>query len=191
MGTGSMGSMLSLLFAEAGCQVSIFDPSTKNREAAIKHAKEAGYGDRITAYDDNESLCKSLGTPRVFVLSIPHGTVGDGVVDSLNPYMSQGDIIIDGANEHFLNTQRRQGKTLTRGVLYIGMGVSGGYQAARSGPSMSPSGDNKALDAVMPLLQKVAAKDSEGHPCVAKIGPGGSGHYVKMVRKMLLLVYKS
>ena len=177
-----MGSMMSLLFASHGCQVSIFDPSTKNREAALKHVKTAGYEKQVTAYGDNESLCQSLGVPRVFVLSIPHGTVGDGVVEALDPYLSKGDIIIDGANEHYLNTQRRQGKMLNRGVMYIGMGVSGGYQAARSGPSMSPGGDERALDAVMPLLEKVAAKDSDGRPCVAKMGPGGSGHYVKMVR---------
>ena len=187
MGTGSMGSMMSLLFAEHGCQVSIFDPSTKNREAAIKHAKEAGYAKQVTAYEDNESLCKSLGTPKVFVLSIPHGMVGDGVLDALDPYLEPGDIIIDGANEHYLNTQRRQARMLTRGVLYIGMGVSGGYQAAREGPSMSPGGDGKALDAVLPLLWKVAAKDPEGEPCVAKMGPGGSGHYVKMVRKSVVV----
>lgn len=176
-----MGSMMSLLFAEHGCQISIFDPSEENRAAALKHAKEAGHESKIKAYEDYESLCASLGKPKVFLFSVPHGTVGDGIVESLHPYLEKGDIIIDGSNEHWENTQRRQAKMLNRGVSYVGMGVSGGYQSARAGPSMSPGGDDRALEAIMPLLEKVAAKDTQGHPCVAAMGPGGCGHYIKMV----------
>ena len=176
-----MGSMMSLLFAEHGCQVSIFDPSKKNRDLALKHADEAGFSSKITACEDYASLCATLRKPKVFLFSVPHGTVGDGIVEQLHPYLEKGDIIIDGSNEHWENTQRRQAKMAVQGVSYVGMGVSGGYQAARSGPSMSPGGDEPTLDAVMPLLRKVAARDREGNPCVAKMGPGGSGHYVKMV----------
>ena len=176
-----MGSMMSLLFAENGLEVSIYDPSSKNRDKAMQNAKAAGYGDRIKAYDDHESLCASLDHPKVFLLSVPHGSVGDSIVDALNPYIDRDDIIIDASNEHYQNTQRRQAKLMTRGVSYIGTGVSGGYQSARAGPSMSPSGDEHALNRVMPLLQKVAAKDGNGNACVTKIGPGGSGHYTKMI----------
>ena len=176
-----MGSMMSLLFAEHGCWVSIYDPSKQNRDRAIKRANDAGFGSKITAYDDYSSLCSSLDTPKVFVWSTPHGNVGDGILDSLDPYLEQGDIIIDAANEHYLNTQRRQGRAMNRGIHYIGTGVSGGYQAARAGPSLSPSGDRAGLDLVMPLLKKVAARDVEGNPCVAEIGPGGCGHYTKTV----------
>ena len=172
---------MSLLFAEHGCQVLIFDPSKKNRDLAVQHAKEAGFESKVKAYDDYASLCDALGKPNVFLLSVPHGTVGDSIVDELHDYLDPGDIIIDGSNEHWENTQRRQAKMTIRGVQYIGMGVSGGYQSARSGPSMSPGGDGRALDAVLPLLEKVAARDTNGKPCVAKMGPGGSGHYVKMI----------
>ena len=181
IGTGSMGSMMSLLFAEHGCQVSIFDPSKKNRDLAIKNAKQGGFESKVKAYDDYASLCATLGSPKVFIFSVPHGTVGDSIVEQLHSYLERGDIIIDGSNEHWENTQRRQAKMSIRAVHYIGMGVSGGYQSARAGPSMSPGGDESALNAIMPLLQKVAARDSNGKPCVAKMGPGGSGHYVKMI----------
>ena len=172
---------MSLLFADNGLDVSIYDPSSKNRDKAISNAKKAGYADKVKAYEDHEGLCASLGHPRVFLLSVPHGSVGDSIVEQLSPYIEKGDIIVDASNEHWENTQRRQAKLMTRGVAYIGTGVSGGYQSARAGPSMSPSGDEQALDRMMPLFQKIAAKDKNSNACVAKIGPGGSGHYVKMI----------
>jgi 6-phosphogluconate dehydrogenase len=117
----------------------------------------------------------------LLVFSLPHGNVGDKVLDGLTPNLSRGDIILDCGNEHFENTERRQHKSRGAGIQYIGCGVSGGYQAARAGPSMCPGGDNLALEAVMPLLEKVAATDREGRPCVATIGNGAAGHYVKMI----------
>ncbi|EKG12934.1 6-phosphogluconate dehydrogenase [Macrophomina phaseolina MS6] len=135
----------------------------------------------VRKYSDYASLCSSLDSPKVFVFSLPHGSVGDSVLGGLMPYLDKGDIIIDAGNENWQNTERRQSKCYTRGVRYIGMGVSGGYQAARQGPSMCPGGDDESLDLVMPLLKKVAAKDRKGVPCVGKAGTGGSGHYVKMI----------
>lgn len=129
-----MGSMMSLLFAQHGCQVSIFDPSKKNRDIAVKHAKEAGFESQVKAFEEYSTLCANLGKPKVFLFSVPHGTIGDSIVEQLHPYLAKGDIIIDGSNEHWENTERRQGKMAIRGVNYIGMGVSGGYQSARSGP---------------------------------------------------------
>lgn len=138
------------------------------------------YADRVI-HTDYKSLCQSLGTPKVFVFSLPHGNVGDSVLGGLLPYLSKDDIIIDAGNEHWQNTERRQGKCYTKGIRYVGMGVSGGYQAARAGPSMCPGGDDASLDMVMPLLRIVAAKDKKGNPCVGKAGSGGAGHYVKMI----------
>lgn len=130
---------------------------------------------------DYDSLCKSLSSPRLLVFSLPHGSVGDKVLEGLEPHLSHGDIILDCGNEHFENTERRQDKCKGTGIRYIGCGVSGGYQAARAGPSMCPGGDISALNEVLPLLQKVAAKDKNGQPCVGVIGKGGAGHYVKMM----------
>lgn len=120
-------------------------------------------------------------TRKLFVFSIPHGTAADKVLADIDEYLAQGDVILDGGNEWYENARRRQEALQPRGVSYISMGVSGGYQAARRGPSISASGDKEALDAVMPLLQRFAAKDPKtGAPCVANLGPSSCGHYVKM-----------
>ncbi|KAL8735956.1 MAG: hypothetical protein Q9166_000518 [cf. Caloplaca sp. 2 TL-2023] len=181
IGCGSMGGGMALLFAEHGITVFLNDPSEETMDQLIAMAKKDGLADRLQKHNTYNELCKSLGSPKVFVFSLPHGTVGDSVVDGLHPYLTKGDIIIDASNENWQNTQRRQGKLVPQGVYYIGMGVSGGYQAARRGPSMCPGGEERALDIVMPLLRQVAAKDSQGNPCVGKVGTGGSGHYVKMI----------
>ena len=130
---------------------------------------------------DYKSLCESLGSPKLIVFSLPHGDVGDIVLEGLMPYLQNDDIILDAGNEHFANTERRQGRTTTKGIHYVGCGVSGGYQAARRGPSMCPGSDVQALETLMPLLQTVAAKDKHGRACVGPAGFGGSGHYVKMI----------
>ena len=176
---------MSLLFAELGLDVSIFDPSEENVHSLYKHAKEANLGDRINNYKNYESLCKSLGSPKVFIFSLPHGDAGDKTVENLRPFLEAGDIIVDASNENWLNTQRRQAVCDPLRVHYIGAGVSGGYQSARHGPSISPGGDNEGLDKIMPLLKRAAAKDSQGRACVAKVGPGGSGHYTKCVHNFI------
>lgn len=97
------------------------------------------------------------------------------------PHLTSNDIILDCGNEHYANTERRQAKCKDTGIHYLGVGISGGHQAARAGPSMCPGGDKEALNTVMPLLEQIAAKDKEGKPCVGMVGRGGAGHYVKMV----------
>ena len=182
IGTGVMGSMMSLLLAEhAGIDVSIYDRSEASMQNTADKAEKAGLRHKIHICRDIEELCQSLGSPKVFLFSLPHGGPGDGVVKSLTPYLSKGDIVIDGSNENYTVTQKRQGWLQSRAVSYIGMGVSGGFSGARHGPSLMPSGDERALDLLLPLLKKIAAKDDKGRPCVTKIGSGGSGHYVKMI----------
>ena len=185
IGAGSMGGMMSLLFAELGITVFVYDPSDENSQALLKHAKEAKLDDKIGIQKDYESLCKSLGSPKVFIFSLPHGIVEDKTVENLRPHLEAGDIILDASNENWLNTERRQAICTPLNVHYIGAGVSGGYQSARHGPSISPGGDNEGLDKIMPLLKKAAAKDFQGRACVAKIGPGGSGHYTKCVHNFI------
>lgn len=172
---------MALLLAENGISVSIQDPSEETVDALIKSGQDQGIHDKLTKHENYKDLCDSISKPRVFFFSLPHGTVGDSVVEKLHPFLDKGDIIIDCSNEEWENTQRRQEMLVAQGVYYIGCGVSGGYQAARRGPSMCPGGEDKALDIVMPLLEKMAAKDQEGNPCVGKIGMGGAGHYVKMI----------
>ncbi|KAF2093796.1 6-phosphogluconate dehydrogenase C-terminal domain-like protein [Rhizodiscina lignyota] len=181
IGCGSMGGNMALLFAEKGIDVSLQDPDEKTMDNIVSAAKKQGFGERVKQYNDYDSLCASLSSPKVLIFSLPHGSVGDTVLSGLTPYLNKGDIIIDCGNEHWENTERRQGKSVTRGIRYVGAGVSGGYQAARLGPSICPGGDDESLDCVMPFLEKVAAKDDKGRSCVGKVGTGGSGHYVKMV----------
>lgn len=182
IGTGVMGSMMTLLLAEhADIDVSIYDRSEESMQRTIEKAQEANLEHKVHLCRDIESLCQSLGSPKVFLFSLPHGGPGDGVVKTLTPYLSKGDIVIDGSNENYTVTQKRQGWLQSRGVSYIGMGVSGGFSGARNGPSLMPGGDEKALDLLIPFLKKIAARDDQGRPCVAKIGSGGSGHYVKMI----------
>ncbi|KAF2678915.1 6-phosphogluconate dehydrogenase-like protein [Lentithecium fluviatile CBS 122367] len=181
IGCGSMGGGMALLFAENAISVSLFDPSESTMDAVIAKAEKAGYHKRVHKFTDYKSLCNSFSTPRLLVFSLPHGTVGDNVLEGLMPHLSRNDIILDCGNEHYANTERRQKRCEEPGVRYIGCGVSGGYQAARAGPSMSPGGDESALKQILPLLQKVAAKDKDGKSCVGIIGNGGAGHYVKMV----------
>ena len=176
-----MGGMMSLLFAELGVEVHFYDPSPSNSDALLKHAKAAQLQDRVQSQKDYAALCASLGSPKVFLFSLPHGEAGDKTVEALHPLLRAGDVIMDASNEHYLATERRQKILGPDGVHYVGMGVSGGYQSARHGPSISPGGSDHALDLILPFLGKAAAKDVEGRPCVRKMGPGGSGHYVKMV----------
>ncbi|KAK2667182.1 hypothetical protein RAB80_017603 [Fusarium oxysporum f. sp. vasinfectum] len=184
VGMGSMGSMMSLLFAEKGCQVYFYDISKENMDAAEKMVKNVNKQENVVRQEDYQQLCGSTQSdehPRVIIFSIPHGSPGDKCIESLRPHMTRGDIILDCSNEYYGNTERRQKELARDGIYYVGCGVSGGYQSARAGPSMSPGGDSKALEILLPLLRTVAAKDAGGKPCTSAIGPGGSGHYVKMV----------
>ncbi|KAK4961774.1 hypothetical protein LTR10_002265 [Elasticomyces elasticus] len=182
IGCGSMGGGMAQLFAENGIHVSLEDPSSDQMDIVIDSAKQAGIpADRINKHSDYKSLCESLDKPKVLFFSLPHGSVGDSVLGGLMPYLEKGDIIVDCGNEHWENTERRQGKCVTKGIRYVGCGVSGGYQAARRGPSMCPSADDETLSLVLPLLRIAAAKDPQGKPCVGPVGTGGAGHYCKMI----------
>lgn len=177
-----MGGGMALLLAENGINVSIQDPSGETVDALIKSASDQGITTaKLAKYTDYKSLCESLSSPKVIFFSLPHGTVGDTVCEGLQTHLNKGDVIVDCSNEEWENTQRRQGKMANQGVYYIGCGVSGGYQAARRGPSMCPGGDDRGLNIMMPVFEAMAAKAEDGTPCVGRIGLGGAGHYVKMI----------
>ena len=175
---------MSLLYADYGVEVHYYDPSDENCSKLQEYAKHLKAEDKIIQQKDYKQLCESITSgdePRIIAFSVPHGSVGDSTVESLQPFLKKGDVILDCSNEHYQNTERRQKKLEPNGIHYIGCGVSGGYQSARHGPSMSPGGDADAVEKVLPFLRRVAAKDKQDRPCTTHIGPGGSGHYVKMV----------
>jgi 6-phosphogluconate dehydrogenase len=185
VGAGSMGSMMTFAFSEMGLDVSIFDVDKKNVDKVTNWAKSANdVRGKITGFYNVDEFTKSLegGERKIFMFSITHGPPADSVLGMIKHDLKKGDIVLDGGNENYRRTERRQKECAEIGVSWIGMGVSGGYQSARRGPSLSPSGDAQALELIMPLLQRYAAKDPKsGTPCVTRIGPGGSGHFVKMV----------
>lgn len=186
VGAGSMGSMMTFAFCDLGLDVSVWDVDRANVDKVTNWAKNyKNAKGNIQGYYSIHDFTKSLegkGEGKLFIFSITHGDPADSVLSKIKPDLKKGDIILDGGNENYRKTERRQKECEAIGVNWIGMGVSGGYQSARRGPSLSPSGDPEALKLVMPLLEQYAAKDPKTNtPCVTRIGPGGSGHFVKMV----------
>lgn len=181
-----MGSMMTFAFAELGLDVSVWDVSKSNVDKVMEFAKNASdLKGKVEGFYDPKEFTKSLEGKaefKLFIFSITHGHPADSVLGLIKPDLKKGDIILDGGNENYRRTERRQRECEEIGVSWIGMGVSGGYQSARRGPSLSPGGDAKALELVMPLLELYSAKDPKtGTPCVTRVGPGGSGHFVKMI----------
>lgn len=186
VGAGNMGSMMAFAFSEIGLDVSIWDVNGENVDSFAKQVQQSrGLKGKIETYHDVGEFSRSLdgqGKRKLLIFSISHGHPADSVLSQIKQDLKKGDIILDGGNEHYRNTERRQKECEEIGVSWIGVGVSGGYQSARHGPSMSPGGDPDALDGVLPLLELYAAKDpSTGIPCVMNMGPRGAGHYVKMI----------
>ncbi|KAE8314820.1 6-phosphogluconate dehydrogenase [Aspergillus transmontanensis] len=185
VGAGNMGSMMAFAFSELGLDVSIWDVKKENVDQLLESAKDIKGQGKIEGFEDIGEFTQSLegqGERKLFIFSITHGDPADSVLSKIKHALKKGDIILDGGNENYRRTERRQKECEEIGVSWIGTGVSGGYQSARRGPSLSPGGDEKALELVLPLLERYAAKDRKtGQPCVARVGPAGSGHFVKMV----------
>ena len=176
-----MGGALALLLADNGVEVSVHDIWETNLRKTEKAASAAGLSARVHICKDYDSLCASLGSPKVFIFSLPNGRPGDSVVQTLKKYVTTGDVVIDASNESHKVTQARQKLLGHYGVAYIGLGVSGGSYGARNGPSLMPGGEKWAVESLLPILTKIAARDEFGRPCVTNIGTGGSGHFVKMI----------
>lgn len=181
IGAGTMGGALALLLADNGVEVSVHDIWETNLLKVSKAAEDAGLSTRVHICKDYDTLCASLGSPKVFIFSLPNGRPGDSVVETLKKYVVTGDVVIDASNESHKVTQARQQIIGPYGVAYIGLGVSGGSYGARNGPSLMPGGEKWAVDSLLPILTKIAARDELGRPCVDNIGTGGSGHFVKMI----------
>ncbi|KAI8969467.1 6-phosphogluconate dehydrogenase decarboxylating [Trametes punicea] len=188
VGAGSMGKGMAMLFAENGLDVSLYDIKDENiddLQPVLQSGLAPELHKKVAGFKDLTQFMNSLGgkdADKLLVFSIPHGSAADNIIGQMRDFLSSGDIILDGGNEHYENARRRQDELQSQGISYLSMGVSGGYQSARRGPSISPSGDPAALERVMPLLRRFAAKDPKtGTPCVANLGPGPCGHYVKMV----------
>lgn len=177
-GLGVMGRNIALNMVDHGLRVTVY-----NRTAAVTEAFVEGLpaDSTVHASYDLADLADSLTQPRVIFLMATAGKVVDLVIDSLLPYLAEGDVIIDGGNSYFQDSQRRWQALRERGIRFLGMGISGGEEGARHGPSIMPGGDPQAWPLVSDMFQRIAAKADDGEPCCRWVGEGGAGHYVKMI----------
>jgi len=176
IGLGTMGRNLLLNMADHGFKVAGHDKDQSKIDAL---GKEAGKTN-VKGFLSVKEFVDSLQKPRAIMLLVPAGKIVDNVIAELAPLLDAGDLIIDGGNSHFTDTNRRVEELKSKGLHFFGMGISGGEEGARKGPSMMPGGDKQAYQVVQPIFEAVAAK-VKGEPCVTYIGPGASGHFVKMV----------
>jgi 6-phosphogluconate dehydrogenase len=178
IGLGVMGANLALNLADSGNRVTVYNRTTSVTDEFM--AGEAAEKDMAAAATLAEMVA-SLQSPRVMLLMVKAGPPVDYVIDDLAPLLDAGDVIIDGGNSLFTDTARRYESLAERGIRFVGMGVSGGEEGARHGPSIMPGGDPAAWPVIEDMLKGIAAKADDGAPCCEWIGEGGAGHYVKMV----------
>ena len=176
VGLGTMGRNLALNIAEHGFAVAGLD-----RDPVMSHAlfKESGVM-RVTATDRPGTFVEMLKQPLAVLMLVPAGGPVEAVIHEMVPLMTSGDLLIDAGNTHFLGTDAHTRALASKGLLFMGLGISGGEIGARHGPSLMPGGSREAYERVRPILKAVAAK-VDGEPCVTYLGPGSAGHYVKMV----------
>ncbi|MDD4842863.1 MAG: NADP-dependent phosphogluconate dehydrogenase [Anaerotignum sp.] len=172
-GLGVMGSSLAKNLISKGFSTALFGKSQEERESFQAQGK-------FTVFSTEKALVNSLKRPRVIFLMVTAGNVVDFVIDSLLPLLDEGDILIDGGNSHFKDTQRRCHGLLEKGIQFLGVGVSGGEKGALTGPSMMVGGSKKAWDSCGYILERMAARVGEEY-CCSFLGKEGAGHYVKMV----------
>lgn len=176
IGLGTMGSNLALNIAEKGFPIAVFNRTTEKTRA---FAEDAGaLADRIVPTETLEEFVAAIARPRRIILMVPAGKPVDDQIAALQPLLDQGDILVDAGNSGWQDAPRRAEAAAPAG--FVGLGVSGGAEGARHGPSMMAGGTEADYAALAPVLEKVAA-DFQGSPCVARLGPDGAGHYVKMV----------
>ena len=176
VGLGVMGRNLLLNMADHGYAVAGFDKDTSKVDALQAEAE----GRPVFGAKSLPEFIDALSSPRAVMMLVPAGNPVDAVIRDLLPHLDKGDLIIDGGNSHFSDTDLRQKTMAERGLLYLGVGISGGEYGARHGPSMMPGGPRAAYERVQSIFEAIAAHVA-GEPCVTYLGPGSAGHYVKMV----------
>ncbi len=177
IGMGTMGRNLLLNIADHNFDVAGHDKDQSKVDLLKKESSGKG---NVQGFVQVNEFIENLQKPRAIMLLVPAGKIVDNVIQELTPLLDKGDLIIDGGNSHFTDTNRRVEELKPKRIHFFGMGISGGEEGARKGPSMMPGGDEQAYKVVQPIFEAVAAKVN-GDPCVTYIGPGASGHFVKMV----------
>jgi len=178
IGLAVMGENLVLNMESKGFRVTVYNRTTQKVDDFIAGR---AMGKNIIGAHSVEELVGTLSLPRKVMIMVKAGTAVDEMIDTLIPHLEPGDIIIDGGNTHFPDTNRRTAFVESKGLLYIGTGVSGGEEGALLGPSIMPGGSKAAWPEVKPIFQAIAAKVEDGSPCCEWVGENGAGHFVKMV----------
>jgi len=176
LGLAVMGRNLALNVESHDFQVSVYNRTYSTTDEFIA----ANDGKRLVLTRTLDELVQSLASPRKILLMVKAGAAVDAVIEQLIPLLERGDIVIDGGNSHYTDTERRDAYLTSKGLRFIGAGISGGEEGARKGPSIMPGGPTSTWEVMQPIFESIAAK-AEGEPCVSHIGPGGAGHYVKMI----------
>jgi 6-phosphogluconate dehydrogenase len=176
IGLAVMGQNLVLNVESRGFQVSVYNRTTATTDEFVA----AHPGKKLVGSKTLEEFVQSLAIPRKIQIMVKAGGPVDAVIQQLIPLLDQGDIIIDGGNSLYTDTERRDAYLSEKGLRFIGAGVSGGEEGARKGPSIMPGGPLSTWDVMKPIFESISAK-VDGEPCVTHIGPGGAGHYVKMI----------
>jgi 6-phosphogluconate dehydrogenase len=177
IGLAVMGENLVLNMESKGFSVSVYNRTTDK----VKRFLEGRASSKnIHGTYSIKELVESLDSPKRVMMMVKAGPAVDGLIDQIEPFLSRGDILIDGGNSFFRDTDRRYEALAPKGIHYVGTGVSGGEEGALKGPSIMPGGPKEAYDRLAPLLTKIAAQVDDG-PCCTYIGPSGAGHFVKMV----------
>src|SRR5881409_2299801 len=177
IGLGVMGENLVLNMESKGFSVAVFNRTT---EVTEKFAAGRAKGKNIQPTRTLEEFVSALKKPRIAMLMVKAGSPVDAVINQLAPLLEKGDVIIDGGNSLFTDTQRRGKELEGKGIHFVGMGVSGGEEGALKGPSLMPGGSRESWEIIAPIYRKIAAQ-VDGEPCCRYMGPDGAGHYVKMV----------
>ena len=178
IGLAVMGQNLALNINDHGFVVAVFNRTTSKTDDFIEGPAK---GTTIIPTHTLEQFVQTLKRPRKIILMVKAGAPVDEFIDALLPYLEKGDILVDGGNSLFTDTNRRVKDLGEKGILFVGAGISGGEEGARHGPSIMPGGNPAAWPALKPILQAIAAKVKRGEPCCDWVGDAGAGHYVKMV----------
>nr|WP_054548843.1 decarboxylating NADP(+)-dependent phosphogluconate dehydrogenase [Lysinibacillus sphaericus] len=176
IGLGVMGSNIALNMANKGEQVAVYNYTRDLTDKLLQKVE----GQSLTPYYEIEEFVQALEKPRKIFLMVTAGNAIDSVIQSVVPFLEKGDVIMDGGNSHYKDTERRYDELKALGIEYLGIGISGGEVGALTGPSIMPGGDQEVYNKVAPILTKIAAQVNDT-PCCTYIGPKGAGHFVKMV----------
>jgi 6-phosphogluconate dehydrogenase len=178
IGLAVMGQNLVLNMEDHGYKVAVFNRTVSKVDEFLQNEAK---GKNIAGGHTMEEFIGLLKRPRRVMLMVKAGETVDKMIEQVLPHLEPGDILIDGGNSHFPDTNRRTKALAGKGILYVGTGVSGGEEGARHGPSIMPGGNPAAWPHVKEIFQSIAAKVDDGTPCCDWVGEDGAGHYVKMV----------